>query len=162
MVGPLSNIACAGGYAALPGNGIQVFPIAGAAPVTLAGLDPRYEPGVSQPHLLARLWSESEPSKSGIALAATDGTVTTTLAIAGYVVFHTWLGSAAVYGTTPDSTEHVTIRALSQAGAIDTLLADQIGTYAWAPVAAPKRLFYSRPQANSGGPAGVFYADLPR
>jgi hypothetical protein len=163
MVGPLSNIACAGGHAAIPGgSGTVVYPVTAGDPVDLTGVEPQYEPGVSEPHLVARTWSDGTPPTSGIVVAATDGAALTTLVVPDYVAFHTWLGSAAVYGNHDGIGGPVTIRALTQAGAVETLLADQIATYAWAPIPAPKRLFYARPQANAGGPAGIFYADLSR
>ena len=162
-----TGIVSAGGYVAVQtGNStavpngywtVGVYPVSGGAPVTIPGSAPLFEPGVPQPHLLLRQWPPS-----AIVIAATDGTAATTCAVPDFVSFATWLGSAAVYGTMPDSSDLVTISALTNAGAVTTLLASEVGAYAWAPRPAPTRLFYSRTVATAGGPAGVFYADLPR
>jgi hypothetical protein len=97
-----------------------------------------------------------------IVIAATDGNTATAHAVPDFISFATWLGSAAVYGTAPESSDLVTIAALTNAGAATTLLASEIKSYAWAPIATPTRLFYSREVASAGGPAGVFYVDIPR
>jgi hypothetical protein len=161
------GIVSAGGYVAVPNGNwtavptgywtVGVYPVSGGAPVTIPGSDPLFEPGVPQPHLLLRQYPPS-----AIAIAATDGTAATTHAVPDFISFATWLGSAAVYGTAPDSSDLVTISALTSAGAVTTLLASEIGAYAWAPIPAPTRLFYSRTVATAGGPVGVSYADLPR
>jgi len=159
------GIVSAGGYVAVPNGNwtaaptgywtVGVYPVSGGAPVTILGSDPSFEPGVPQPHLLLRQYPPN-------AIAATDGTAVTAHAVPDFISFATWLGSAAVYGTAPDSIDLVTISALTSAGAVTTLLASEIGAYAWAPIPAPTRLFYSRTAATAGGPVGVFYADLPR
>jgi hypothetical protein len=162
-----NDIASAGGYVAISdgnwattpdGNWtVSVFPVSGGTGVTIPGSGPRFEPGVPQPHLMVL-------QSSGIAIAATDGTGVTAheTPASEYFSFTTWLGSAAVYGTTPDSGDPVTISSLTNAGAVTTLLANQAGDYAWSPIDAPTRIFYSRKEANDGGPVGIFYADLPR
>lgn len=136
---------------------VGVYPVSGGAPVTIPGTRPLFEPGVAQPHLLLLQYQPST-----IAIAATDGTAVTSRAVPGFIAFATWLGSAAVHGAAPDPYSLVTISALTSAGAVTSLLASEVGAYAWAPVAAPTRLFYSRELASAGGPAGVFYTDVPR
>jgi hypothetical protein len=159
--GPLGDVASGGGYVAVPtGNWtVEVYPLAGGAPVTITGVeDPQFEPGVLQPHLLLLQHATFE-----LTIAATDGNAATMHPIAGdYLSFATWLGSAVVYGTVREPSRLVNIVALTNAGAVTTALASDVGSYAWAPLAAPSRLFYSREVASAGGPAGVFYVDLPR
>jgi hypothetical protein len=159
MVGPLSKVLSAGGHVVVPtGNWtVEVYPMSGGAPVTVAGTEPRFEPGVARPHLLLRQYPPS-----AITITATDGNAATQHVVPDFVSFATWLGSAAVYGTVPDSSDLVTITALTNAGTVTTLLASEIGSYAWAPTATPTRLFYSRKLASAGGAAGVFYVDVPR
>jgi|GEM_PF-4601695 len=136
---------------------VGVYPVSGGGPVTIPGSVPLFEPEVPQPHLLLLQYPPST-----IAIAATDGTGVTPNTVPDYISFASWLGSAAVYGTAPDGSGLVTIAALTGAGAVTTQLASEVGSYAWAPIAAPTRLFYSRKAASAGGPAGVFYVDLPR
>jgi hypothetical protein len=168
------GLVAAAGYVAVPGGRlmddghydlwVSVYPIAGGTGVTIPGSEPRYQPGVPQPHLMVL-------QSSGIAIAATDGTAVNaheipdccdTIPGYSYFAFTTWLGSAAVYGTTSSTVAPVSITALTNGGAVATLLADKAGAYGWSPIVAPTRIFYSRKAATDGGPAGVFYADLPR
>lgn len=158
-VGLLSEVASTSGYlAAVTGNTtVGVYPVSGGVPVMLPGFEPAFERGVPAPRLLVRQYKPG-----GVTIAATDGSAATTYATPDVVEFATWWGFAAVYGTVPSSGGALTISALTNAGAVPILLASEVGQYAWAPVAAPTRLFYSREVANAGGPAGVFYADLAR
>jgi hypothetical protein len=161
------GIVSAGGYVAIAtasfavnptgDRTIGVYPVSGGDPVTIQGSTPLFEPGVPQPHLLLRQYPPST-----IAIAATDGTAVTPYPVPDFISFATWLGSAAVYGTAPDSSGLVTIAALTNAGALTTPLASEIGSYTWAEIPTPTRLFYSREVESAGGPAGLFYVDLPR
>jgi hypothetical protein len=154
------DLASSGGYVAVPVDNtkVEVYPVSGGVPVTLVGSKPRFEPGVSQPHLLLLQYPPN-----ALVIAAPDGSTATTHVVpSDYFLFASWLGSAAVYGTVPDSSEPVTISALTNAGAVSTLLASEAGAYAWAPIAAPTRLFYSRAVASAEGTVGVFSVDLPR
>jgi hypothetical protein len=135
---------------------IEVYPVSGGDPVTLQGSTPLFEPGVAQPHLLLRQYPPT-----AIAIAATDGTAVTPNVVPDYISFATWMGSTVVYGTSPGS-GLVTIAALTNAGAVTTPLASEVESYAWAEIATPTRLFYSRKVASTGGPVGVFYVDVPR
>jgi hypothetical protein len=163
----VDDVVCAGGYLALSNGNwkssptgdwtVAVYPISGGTPVIIPGNGPQFEPGVARPHLLLR-------QSSALSLAATDGRGVTAYPIpaSDYFVFEAWLGSAAVYGTQPDSTRLVTISALTGTSAAPVVLASEVGAYAWSPIAAPTRIFYSRKAASAGGSAGVFSADLPR
>jgi hypothetical protein len=163
------DVVSAGGYLALSTDSgkssptgdwtVEVYPISGGTPVTIPGDDPHFEPGVAQPRLMLR-----QGSPGAIALAATDGSGVTAYPVSDsdYFVFAGWLGSAAVYGTRSDSNSLVTISALTSTGAVNPLLASEAGAYAWSPIAAPTRIFYSRKVASAGGAVGVFYAELPR
>jgi hypothetical protein len=137
MVGPLTDVAAAGGYVAVPTDAVQVYPVAGGVPVAIPGMHPRFERGVAQPLLLLRTWSANATPRSGRAIAATDGTAAVTPAVPDFVSFATWLGSAAVYGIVPDTGQPVTISALTNADAVTTLLASEVESYAWAAIAAP-------------------------
>ena len=146
-----------GGHVVLPlSTGmLQVFPVAGGAPVALAGVNPQFETGVPAPHLL---FSQYSPTLVGV--AAADGTAVTSRALPDSIAFATWLGSAAVYGFGPY--DQITISALTNGGTVTTELARTAGAYAWAPIAAPTRLFYSRAASSADGPPGVWLVDLPR
>jgi hypothetical protein len=163
----ISAAVSAGGYVALstsnwkssPGHddAVEVYPISGGTPVILQGVHPLFEPGVAQPHLLLRQYSPN-----AIALASTDGTGVTTHVVSDAQAFASWLGSVAVYGVISDTNALATLSALTNAGAVTTPLASEAGAYAWAPIAAPTRIFYSRKATSAGGAAGLFYTELPR
>jgi hypothetical protein len=151
-------ITAAGGHVALPiGVGmLEVLPITGGAPVALAGSNPQFESGVSQPHLLV-----SGPSPNELGVAAVDGTAATFQMTTDTVFLASWLGPAAVYATAASYQDPMTLSALSSGGTVSTQLAKGAGSYAWAPIAAPTRLFYARAASSADGPTGLWIVELP-
>jgi len=166
FIGNSDGVVSAGGFVAVqtvPATApakVEVYPASGGTPVTLTGTEPRFEPGVLKPRLLLRQDPMSETG--AVIIAAGDGSAATTRTVPDFVSFASWLGSVAIYGTVPNGGEPTSISALTNAGAASTLLAGGVGAYAWAPSAAPTRLFYSRVVATDDGPVGAFAVDLPR
>jgi hypothetical protein len=150
-------VAQGGHVAAITATGaVQVLPISGGAPVVISqtvASGASFENGVANPLLL--IWG------SGLVVTASDGTGALEQPVPGYLGFALWLGPAVLYGITAIGEPLPTLSVLTGAGKRVTRLAALVGAYAWAPIAVPRRVFWSRAVANAGGLPGLWMVDLP-
>ena len=93
------TVSAAGGRAAfsLYPNKVEVVPLSGGAPVTFAGANPYFEPGVGDPHLVFS--AMYDPATLGFARG--DGTGATFQTLSGESWFFQWLGSTVIDATGP-------------------------------------------------------------
>jgi hypothetical protein len=153
------TISATGGRAAfsLYPDKVEVVPLSGGAPVTFPGANPKFEPGVANPHLVFS--AMYDPPTLGFARG--DGTGATFQTLSHESSFFQWLGSTVIDAGGPFDPA-LTFTAFSNDGTVSTELARSVSAYAWAPIPAPTRLLYSRASAGADGPAGLWTVDLPR
>jgi len=155
------EISMTGGRAAfsLYADEVEVVPLAGGAPVTFPGANPKFEPGVADPHLLFSKWP---PPVVGVARGDGSGANFQPLPDVPdyYVMLLSWLGSTVIYVAGP-SDQSLTIATITGAGTVSTELATGVSSYGWAANPAPTRVFYAR-AAGADGPPGLWTVDLPR
>jgi hypothetical protein len=162
-----------GAYSLDPGDGFaattetdgtaQVVSFTGNQPVVVPATQrAEYEPISLGSHLLLNppLSDQGALLPPGVRLASDDGSSVNLLPPLVRFASTMWLGRI-VLARIAVSSGISDFYAVSDDGAVVTPLAAAVDSYAWAPIAAPRALFYGRSTSADAGAAGLFVTSLP-
>ena len=160
----VDSIDAADGFAALgTPRSVEVISLLGGTPTVIASArQASYEAASGGAHLLVYpgLSDTGTVLPPGIGLASADGSGFNLLPASVRFASVAWLGHVAL-ATIVGSSGSADLFAVSDTGLTVTPLASGADSYAWAPIASPRALFYGRSAPVDAGAAGLFVVALP-